>query len=198
MRHRKSGRLLSPRPSFPDVSATRLIAASASIVMVGLALSALLNRLAAKKAERDNPPIGKFLEVGGLRLHYLERGTGEPLVLLHGNGRHASGLCVERPPRPRFEKYRVIVFTGPAWAIASVRAAPFGRTRPGRLDSRGTPQIGVRRAVVLGHSWGASVALALALKYPEMVKGLFSLLDIFIRAFAGTSSFCPGRVSDGR
>ena len=33
-------------------------------------------------------------------------------------------------------------------------------------------QIGVSRATVLGHSWGASVAIALALKYPELVKGL--------------------------
>jgi pimeloyl-ACP methyl ester carboxylesterase len=33
-------------------------------------------------------------------------------------------------------------------------------------------QIGISRAIVLGHSWGASVATALALKYPEMVAGL--------------------------
>ena len=50
------------------------------------AATALLNRHLAKKAEQDNPPAGRFLEVGGVRLHYLERGSGEPLVLLHGNG----------------------------------------------------------------------------------------------------------------
>ena len=33
-----------------------------------------------------NPPAGQFLEVDGVRLHYVERGEGEPLVLLHGNG----------------------------------------------------------------------------------------------------------------
>jgi len=37
-------------------------------------------------AENDNPPAGQFLEVNGVRLHYVERGSGPPLVLLHGNG----------------------------------------------------------------------------------------------------------------
>ena len=47
---------------------------------------ALLNRHLANKAERDNPAAGRFLDVNGVRLHYVERGSGEPLVLLHGNG----------------------------------------------------------------------------------------------------------------
>jgi hypothetical protein len=63
----------------------------------GLAISALVNHRLAKRAERDNAPTGKFIEVGGVRLHYVERGTGDPLVLLHGNGSmvqdfQASGL----------------------------------------------------------------------------------------------------------
>jgi hypothetical protein len=51
-----------------------------------LALSAWVNRHLAQKAVRDNPPQGQFLEINGVRLHYIERGAGEPLVLLHGNG----------------------------------------------------------------------------------------------------------------
>src|SRR5947209_18091449 len=51
-----------------------------------LALSALYNRQRAKQAERDNPPAGRFVEINGVRMHYVERGQGEPLVLLHGNG----------------------------------------------------------------------------------------------------------------
>jgi hypothetical protein len=51
-----------------------------------LAVTALANHLLAKRAERRNPPSGRFLEVDGVRLHYIDRGEGEPLVLLHGNG----------------------------------------------------------------------------------------------------------------
>ena len=35
--------------------------------------------------ERRNPPQGQFIDVDGVRLHYLEQGEGPPVVLLHGN-----------------------------------------------------------------------------------------------------------------
>src|SRR6202158_5045186 len=59
---------------------------AAAATVGALAISALVNRRLAKKAENDNPPAGQFLEVNGVRLHYVERGSGAPLVLLHGNG----------------------------------------------------------------------------------------------------------------
>jgi pimeloyl-ACP methyl ester carboxylesterase len=46
---------------------------------------ALAVYLAARAAERRNPPIGKFITVDGVRLHYFERGRGPAVVLLHGN-----------------------------------------------------------------------------------------------------------------
>ena len=55
-------------------------------VAATLAATALLNHVLAKRAEHHNPPIGRFITVNGVRLHYVERGTGMPLVLLHGNG----------------------------------------------------------------------------------------------------------------
>ena len=59
---------------------------TSAVVIGALAATALLNHHLAKKAERDNPAAGRFLDVNGARLHYVERGSGEPLVLLHGNG----------------------------------------------------------------------------------------------------------------
>jgi len=186
MRHRKSGRLLSLRPSFPDVSATRLIAASASIVMVGLALSALLNRLAAKKAERDNPPIGKFLEVGGLRLHYLDHGKGEPLVLLHGNAGMIQDFASSGLIDQAAEKYRVIVFDRPGFGYSErPRGTLWTHAAQADLIHEALSQLGVRRATVLGHSWGASVALAMALKYPAMVTGLILASGYFYPSLRG-------------
>jgi alpha-beta hydrolase superfamily lysophospholipase len=88
---------------------------SAAIIVEALALSALFNRIASKKAERDHPATGKFVEVGGVRLHYVEEGQGEPLVLLHGNAGmiedFASSGLIDRASR----KYRVIVFDRPGF-----------------------------------------------------------------------------------
>ena len=64
-------------------------------VAAALGGAALYNRAQARRAERDNPPVGRFLEVDGTRLHYLDEGPGDatttgvgeepPVVLLHGN-----------------------------------------------------------------------------------------------------------------
>ena len=56
----------------------------------------LRTALLRKKAERDNPPIGKFVVVRGVRLHYVEEGEGEPLVFAW-QCRHDPGFRVERP-----------------------------------------------------------------------------------------------------
>src|SRR3954466_3086949 len=80
-----------------------------------LGTTALVNARRARQAQRDNPPTGRFLDIEGVRLHYLERGEGTPLVLLHGNGammqdfemggsleRLAQGYRVSAADRPGF------------------------------------------------------------------------------------------------
>jgi hypothetical protein len=52
--------------------ARKALPIAAGVVVAGVA-SALLNRWLAKKAERRNPPIGRFITVEGVRLHYAER-----------------------------------------------------------------------------------------------------------------------------
>ena len=90
-----------------------VVAAAATVG--ALAISALVNRHLAKNAENDNPPAGQFLEVNGVRLHYVERGSGAPLVLLHGNGSmiqdfESSGLIDLAA-----KNYRVIAFDRPGF-----------------------------------------------------------------------------------
>jgi len=77
--------------------------------------SAVYNAARARQAEASNPPLGNFREVAGLRLHYLERGEGPPVVLFHGNGTMiedmlASGLFDELA-----ETNRVIAFDRPGF-----------------------------------------------------------------------------------
>ena len=58
----------------------RPLVVGGAVVVAALAISALVNRFVAKKAERKNPPTGKFVEVEGVRLHYVERGKRSALV----------------------------------------------------------------------------------------------------------------------
>jgi pimeloyl-ACP methyl ester carboxylesterase len=148
--------------------------AAASAVAIGaLAAIALINRHLSNKAERDNPPAGRFLEVSGVRLHYVERGSGEPLVLLHGNGSmiqdfESSGLIDLAA-----QDFRVIVFDRPGFGHSDrPRNVVWTPDAQAELIKRALDRLGVSNAIVLGHSWGASVAVALALKYPGLVRGL--------------------------
>jgi pimeloyl-ACP methyl ester carboxylesterase len=148
-------------------------AVAAAAAIGALAVSALVNRQLAKKAERDNPPAGKFLEIDGVRLHYVERGQGEPLVLLHGNGSMIQDFDSSGLIDMAAQKYRVIAFDRPGYGHSErPRGTVWTPDAQADLFHEALRRIGVSRAVVLGHSWGASVAVALALKYPDAVSGL--------------------------
>jgi pimeloyl-ACP methyl ester carboxylesterase len=143
---------------------------------LGLAASWLVVRSKTARAERENPPRGKFVEVDGVRLHYLERGSGPTLVLLHGNGIFAndfeySGLVNELSGR-----YRVIAFDRPGYGYSErPRSTVWTPDAQARLLHHALQQIGVDSAIVLGHSWGTMVALAMGLQVPDFVRGLVLL-----------------------
>ncbi len=159
-------------------------ALGAAVTVGVLAVTALVNRSLAKTAERDNPPNGQFLNVNGVRLHYVERGSGQPLVLLHGNGSmiqdfESSGLIDLAA-----KTYRVIVFDRPGFGHSDrPRNVVWTPAAQAELIHSALGRLGVPQAIVLGHSWGASVAVALALKYPKLVKGLVLASGYFYPTF---------------
>ena len=146
---------------------------AAAVTVGALAVTALITQLLANEAEYENPATGRFLEVNGVRLHCIERGTGKPLVLLHGNGSmiedfESSGLIDLAA-----KNHRVIVFDRPGFGhSARPRNVIWTPDAQAELIEGALQQLGVSRALVLGHSWGASVAVALALKFPKLVSGL--------------------------
>jgi len=147
---------------------------SAVVATAGLmAAAAIVNRRLADKAQRDNPPQGRFIDIDGVRLHYVERGSGRPLVLFHGNGSmiqdfESSGLIDLAA-----KDYRVIVFDRPGFGH-SLRPRNVVWTPAAQADlfKEALAHLGVEKAIVLGHSWGASVAVALASRHPAMVEAL--------------------------
>ena len=170
---------LKPRPHGSVASKGHAIASAhpyalaAALTAAVLAITALVNRRSTKTAERDNPPTGQFLEVNGVHLHYVERGSGAPLVLLHGNGSmiqdfESSGLIDLAA-----KNYRVIVFDRPGFGHSDrPRNVVWTPAAQAELFRSALDRLGVSQAIVLGHSWGASVAVALGLKYPKLVQGL--------------------------
>lgn len=141
-----------------------------------LAATALIVRQQARKAERDNPPVGRFLDMDGVRLHYVEWGQGQPLVLLHGNGSLIQDFAVSGLMDLAASRYRVIAFDRPGYGYSdrprNIRWTPEAQAA---LLHQALQRLGVERPIVVGHSWGTLVALALALDYPTDVESLVLL-----------------------
>lgn len=144
------------------------------LAAASLVVSAAIVQVRSRKAERANPPAGRFVEVDGVRLHYVEVGSGEPLVLLHGNTTMGTDFLLSDLVSMAARSFRVIVFDRPGYGHSE---RPRGTTVWGpeaqaNLILRALRQINAERAIVLGHSWGALVAVAMALQAPETVRGI--------------------------
>lgn len=143
---------------------------------VALAGAALFVRQRTREAERDNPPQGKFVEVDGIRLHYVERGQGQPLVLLHGDGSLIRDFELSGLIDLAAQKYRVIAFDRPGYGYSErPRTTVWTPQAQAELLHHALHRLGVEKPILVGHSWGTLVAIALALQSPDYVKSLVLL-----------------------
>ena len=161
---RTSGTTLSTTTVWLTATAAALLAA------------AVVVKRNARKAEAANPATGKFLEIDGVSLHYLDQGTGEPIVLLHGNGSMAHDFSLSGIVDVLARHYRVIVFDRPGYGHSNrPRKQSWDPTAQADLLHQALRQLNVERPLVVGHSWGTMVATALALAHPRSLRGLVLL-----------------------
>jgi pimeloyl-ACP methyl ester carboxylesterase len=125
----------------------------------------------AARAERTHRPLGRFITVDGVRLHYLDEGDGPPLVLLHGLGSMVEDFVLSGLVREASKRYRVIAIDRPGYGH-SERRLRFGAAAQAGLVRKALQALDVHRPIVLGHSWGTLVAVALALEHPEVPRSL--------------------------
>ena len=162
---------------------------------VGAALlaAALANRALSNRAEARDPPRGKFLIVDGVRVHYIERGTGPVIVLLHGNGVTAQDFLQSRIFGLLAEGHRVIAFDRPGFGFSDrPRTRVWTPAAQADLLHEALQQLAVRQAIVVGHSWGTLVALALALRDPAAVAGLVLLSGYYYPSFRSDVALMTG------
>lgn len=146
-----------------------------ALIGTGAALAAVAAyvQYKSRKAERENPPAGKFIEVDGIRLHYLERGRGQPVVVFHGNGTMAKEIDISGLLDLASDKYRMIVFDRPGYGYSErPRTTIWDPIAQARLFDHALRQMGIEKPIVVGHSWGAMVAVALGLERPQDVQSL--------------------------
>jgi pimeloyl-ACP methyl ester carboxylesterase len=155
------------------LSAGRLLG---GVAAVSLMTSALAIRRRVRAAEAAHPPVGQFIEVDGVRLHYVVRGQGQPLLLLHGNLTMIQDLELAGLIDRAAERYQVIAFDRPGFGYSErPRTTVWTPRAQAALLSKALRQLGVQRPVVAGHSFGALVALCMALDFPREIRSLVLL-----------------------
>ena len=118
-------------------------------------------------------PTHRYLEVEGLKLHYLDWG-GDPdkrtFVLLHGGAAHAHWWDGVAPMLTPYGRVLALDFRGHGrsqWADSKNYGPPsYLKDVRGLIDSLGT------RVVLVGHSMGGVVAQWVAVTHPELLEAL--------------------------
>lgn len=141
----------------------KIITAALAVALFALATPA--------SAQTPRTAPGKLVKVNGIALHYEERGTGEPLLLLHGFGmcgRGDWGSIADELAKNN----RVILpdLRGHGWSTN-----PSGKftMRQSAEDIRALlDHLGIRQVRAMGISAGGMTLLHLATKYPDRVAAM--------------------------
>ena len=148
-----------------------------------LASSQTISRWGVVQLEAAHPPTGQFVEVQGVRLHVallgLARnvpGADPVLVLIHGASGNLEDMRLAFGERLA-SSHRVILIDRPGhgWSSRPDSDDYASPARQADLVARALEQLGVRRAILIGHSWGGACATSFALAFPERTAGLILL-----------------------
>ena len=125
---------------------------------------------------------GAFITVYGMQIYYRARGPvdGQAIILVHGFLLETAtfepllqGLAAQG--------YRVIAFDRPPFGLSDkAPALDYRRQAHGDLLIGLMDQLGIKQAVLLGHSAGAMVTAGVALRYPERVAKLVMVDAAFL------------------
>lgn len=136
--------------------------------MIGMAALPFAHAAYAAWVRRRFPLAGERLEVEGARLHYTKAGEGPVVALVHG----ANGTTHDFPDELVHDLARdhtVLGLDRPGHGWSEAPAGPLGLEENARALCALLRAQGARDATIVGHSYGAAVALRAAIDAPELV-----------------------------
>lgn len=160
-----------------------LVAALAGMAFLLLA-GALATGVIKSRIEAHYPPAGRFVEIAGGRLHYVEAGPAErrplaTIVFLHGaSGSHADPMMALGGRLS--DRYRVIALDRPGhgWSERIDGPAAASPARQAEIVRDALAKLNVDRAIVVAHSWAGAILPNLALNHPDLVAGTVYLAPV--------------------
>jgi len=123
------------------------------------------------------PSDATFVDVDGVHVHYRETGSGTAVVLLHGYGASLESWAGVAPDVAAHHRTIAIDLKGFGWT-----SRPDGDYSPAaqaELVWHVLDKLGVDDVAIVGHSWGTSVALSMAVAHPERTRRV-ALYDAYV------------------
>jgi pimeloyl-ACP methyl ester carboxylesterase len=171
------------------LSSLAFMALAAPAALLGA--SHLMTRKLAREARALVPPVGQFCDTPHGRIHYVDIGPrdAQPLVMIHGLSgqlQHFTYALADALAKD----YRVIALDRPGCGYstratdAMARLPEQAKTLLSCLD-----KLGIHQPVLVGHSLGGAVSLAMALQAPEKIRGLALLAPLTHPAAQGADAF---------
>lgn len=145
------------------------------MILVPLAiilLLVLISSLILLFNKRRLPPACEFVDVGGTKLHFCQKGSGPPVILLHGS--NGSFVDFRLSIMDELSKeFRVIAFDRPGHGFSQRRAgAQESCAVHGDMVREAWKKLGVTRPIVVGHSSAGAVLMDMAVRNPQDISGL--------------------------
>ncbi|WP_415914075.1 alpha/beta fold hydrolase [Paraburkholderia sp. J12] len=148
-----------------------IAAAAAALAVAGAGLAAF-SRRTARRIEQAVPMDGQLIDIGGDRIHYVERGEGPPIVFVHGlSGQMRNFAYLPIDALARHHRVILIDRPGTGYSTRGPRSAANVYAQAETVV-RFFAALGLDKPVLVGHSLGGAVALAVALNHPQAVSRL--------------------------
>ena len=158
-----------------------LLAAVLGVLALCAAGLVLFTWRTARAVEKALPPQGLFLTIDGARLHYLDEGQGPAIVMIHGLGGQMAHFTYALADRLK-DDFRVVLIDRPGSGYSERREGASARLRAqGDVIAKAIAALKLEKPLVVGHSLGGAIALAVALDHPDQVSGL-ALIAPFTQA----------------
>ncbi len=141
------------------------------------------------RASVPNAEYSHFADIDGVRIHYQEKGTGTPLLLLHGFT--SSTYSWKDVFEPLSKTFRVIAVDFKGFGFSDKPDGDYSRSAQAALIAHLLDYLKIDRAWLCGNSMGGEIALNVALINPQRVAGLI-LIDSGGVKVPGSGSLAPG------
>jgi len=120
----------------------------------------------------DSVPASEFVRINGQWVHYQRAGSGPALLLIHGFGESTYTWRQVMPQLAADHDVIAVDLNGFGYTERLLDPSAYSLAGQVSLVVRLMDALGVEHATIVGHSYGAGVALGLATRHAERVDGL--------------------------